>query len=419
MKTQYTSLLLSFSLLTAINLFAFSSGSDESDGALLLDDPGNTIVFDPFALGLDTDGDGIFHFTTITVTANTTVRLSAREIDRPIFWLATGDVDLSGILDLNGETGQNGTGVLNNGEVQVAIGGAGGYHGGVGQVYYDESSFATDGGGPGAGVVRDGDSGTGGVNTYMNKFGVPLVGGSGGGGGASNSQYAEGNPATGGGGGAGGGCILIASDTFISIPSSGAIHASGGGGGLGVGKGGGGGSGGMIRIVAPTLNFKGSLNAGGGTGGYAGWPYLAGQGGQSGIIRIETTNRTLGGACSPPATYGALFATFLPDRTAYPWPSLAITEVGGIAISDPQSSFEIPDALINTTEAVTVVAQSTGIPVGTEITLFIFPENGDQQTLTGTLTGSIGSGTASFSVIFPTGHSRGYATAVWGESVSH
>jgi len=52
-----------------------NSGSTGADGPLNLITPG-TIVFDPTALGIDTDGDNVFNFTTINIGAGVTVKLT-------------------------------------------------------------------------------------------------------------------------------------------------------------------------------------------------------------------------------------------------------------------------------------------------------------------------------------------------------
>src|SRR3954470_18989189 len=59
----------------------FNSGSDGSDGALMLPAGQGTIVFDPrdtvrWEKVLDPDGDGVYHFTTITIGSGTTLKLS-------------------------------------------------------------------------------------------------------------------------------------------------------------------------------------------------------------------------------------------------------------------------------------------------------------------------------------------------------
>jgi hypothetical protein len=93
----------------------FNSGSTGADGALDFSGtpPGTVIEFDPTAFNpaLDADGDSIYHFTTITIPANVTVRLRATKAGvAPIHWLATGAVVIDGGLDLNGGDGHSGLG---------------------------------------------------------------------------------------------------------------------------------------------------------------------------------------------------------------------------------------------------------------------------------------------------------------------
>ena len=101
-----------FSLLPLIGVSAFAqtfeSTSTGADGALELTTPG-VVEFDPasFVPALDPEGDNIFHFTTITIGAGVTVRLTEGKLDGPVYWLATGAVQIDGILDLNGEDGQD------------------------------------------------------------------------------------------------------------------------------------------------------------------------------------------------------------------------------------------------------------------------------------------------------------------------
>src|SRR5262245_9468963 len=85
----------------------FTSGSTGADGALNLTTAG-TIIFDPrtFTPPLDPDGDNVYHFTTITIGAGVTVRLLATHLPGPVFWLASGAVQIDGTIDLNGVAGQ-------------------------------------------------------------------------------------------------------------------------------------------------------------------------------------------------------------------------------------------------------------------------------------------------------------------------
>ena len=209
----------------------FNSGSTGSDGALNLSGTpaGTTVQFDPasFSPSLDPDGDNVYHFTTITIPAGVTVRLSADRLGvSPVVWLATGPVRIDGVLNLRGSRGHNiGETVL------PAIAGAGGYAGGPGAT---ASSPPRRGEGLGASVVAPGSAGHAvagfgvfgqpGGPAYGNDFLLPLLGGSGGTGG-------EREGVSGAGGGAGGGALLIASTSTITI--DGDVWADGGEGGCG------------------------------------------------------------------------------------------------------------------------------------------------------------------------------------------
>lgn len=205
-----------------------NSESTGADGALSITGGQGSIDFDPVALGIDTDQDGIFHFTTIDVGTGTTVRLSPRYLSGPVYWLATGAVNIAGTLDLKGQNGQNYPLVINNGSRYPAQPGAGGYPGGLGDYIYEPTSFPTAGSGPGGGATSTTDAGIG-THNYGSVFCVPLIGGSGGAGGQSGNF--NGVIASGGGGGGGGGAILIASSDSISV--SGSIDVTGGSGGTG------------------------------------------------------------------------------------------------------------------------------------------------------------------------------------------
>src|SRR5712691_5372912 len=86
---------------------SFTSGSDESDGALTLAPNLGNIVFDPFDTArwgkvLDADGDGVYNFTTITISSGTALKLRGDRVNRPLYWLASGNVVIAGTIDLNG-----------------------------------------------------------------------------------------------------------------------------------------------------------------------------------------------------------------------------------------------------------------------------------------------------------------------------
>ena len=204
----------------------FNSGSNGSDGALSLTTPG-TIDFDPVALGKDTDGDNVFHFITINIGTGVIVRLKNGLLrGKPVVWLASGAVTITGTLDLSGQSGYAANSTLVS--RLPAEPGPGGYPGGLGAYGAAQPSV---GFGPGAMAGFCGTYGgsaghavTGGCGgaAYGNGALVPLRGGSGGGGGPSDRS---------GGGGGGGGAIRIASSATITV--SGSILANGGDGGGG------------------------------------------------------------------------------------------------------------------------------------------------------------------------------------------
>jgi hypothetical protein len=72
---------------------SFSSGSNSTDGDLVLATPG-TVFFDPqtFNPPLNPSRDNIFQFRSIYIAKDVTVRLSARLLNSPVFWLAQGTV---------------------------------------------------------------------------------------------------------------------------------------------------------------------------------------------------------------------------------------------------------------------------------------------------------------------------------------
>jgi len=380
-------------LATAARVWAqpnFSSGSTGSDGALNLTTPG-TIVFDPksFNPPLNPSGDNIYNFTTINIAAGVTVRLSGRNLSGPVYWLATGNVTIAGTIDLNGE---NGAGYTNTESARViAYPGAGGYAGGVGGGRSTSGTALAPqpGSGPGGGAAGNPavNQGNAAAGTFTgNTFLVPLVGGSGGGGG--NSPFSD-RP-IGAGGGAGGGAILIASSSSIAI--TGIIRANGGAA-AGEGSGGGGtGAGGAIRLMAPSISGTGIV--------------------QAARVRLETANYQGPTAISQPFTITSTPNLYLPT---VPPGSLRIASIGGTSVPvSPTGSFTVPDVNINSTSAVSVAIEAHNIPVGTVVTLQFFDDGGaDFSANTAPLSGTLASSTATASVTFPPGFSRGYAKATW------
>jgi hypothetical protein len=392
---------------------SFNSGSDGSDGALTVAANQGTIVFDPkdsprWGRVLDLDGDGVYNFTTITIGAGSTLRLSGERVNRPLYWLASGDVVISGALDLSGGAGSRTSDLSLRRE--LAIPGSGGYAGGVaGQS--NTSVLATSGEGPGggSGAVDCAQSATrlcgkGGTFTG-NRFLIPLIGGSGGGGASYNDGYYY-------GGGAGGGALLVASSTAITL--TGSISADGGLGGASIG---GGGSGGAIRLVGPNLSGSGHLSVGGTTG----WShqYADVNGGGPGWVRLESFT----GGTSFTLDTGGTFVTRgspVDSSTLRPASSIRVTAIDGIPVpQDPSGSFVVPDVTINKNGPVNVGIAAAGIPPGTVVTLQIYPQSPTDQTTVNlptaqaTLAGTLELSMATVTFTFPYGFSRGYVRASW------
>lgn len=362
----------------------FSSTSNGSDGALSLTTPG-TVLFDPktFNPPLDTDGDAVYHFTTITIAAGVTVRLRGDIINAPVVWLAQGAVQINGTIDLSG---QDGFAASNTTQRTNTIPGAGGYGGGYPAVGANPSGAGLGPAGGGAGTCPQTFYSRPGGFTG-NQFLVPLVGGSGGAGSVAA-------------GGAGGGAILIASST--SIGGAGSIKANGGRESSAAGLG----AGGAIRLVAPAVSISGNLNVSEGGGQLGCFPS---SGSQTGIIRIEAFQ--IGAINSTGRLYTATpFGLFL---TSTGIPSLRVISIGGSPVAtSPTGTFTIPDVTVNSNAALPVAIEATNVPTGTVVTLTIFSENGPDQTIQSTpLAGTLASSTATANVTLPSGFSKGFVKA--------
>jgi hypothetical protein len=363
----------------------FSSGSTGADGA-----------FNPTAsVTVTLPADGVLNYTTVTIPAGVTVKFSKNAANTPVTMLATGDVTISGTIDLNGVSGVFGNGIT------PSIGGAGGpggFDGGNGGL--SPNVAFTDGKGPGGGTSRAG-------GTYGAPAGfvtlTPLFGGSGGGGGAG----------TGSSGGGGGGAIVIASSTRISI-LNGVIRAIGGesrGQDVFCATCSGGGSGGAIRLVAPEISGSGTVSAAGGPAGAG----FSGPGGEPGRIRLEAFTLNLTGSVTPPPSSvlapGPVSGSGVPALVSLPM--LTIASVGGVAApAVPGGAYTAGDVVLppGTTNPVPVVIAAAYTPrdATTAITLKLITQTSSPATTTFAISGSslggtFTSSTVSRNVTFPTG----------------
>jgi hypothetical protein len=389
-----------FAVAPRLDAQSFSSGSDGSDGAFNPSGPPGTVVlFDPAQFHGTQVSANIFNFTTITIPVGVTVRLSGNVINGPVFWLAQGDVDIEGTIDLSGGNGHDDT---TNPFVRVlSVPGSGGFAGGVGG---NSVQAALVGNGPGGGTVGAVGSRTnGGGGTFSgNQFLIPLVGGSGGGGGArEDSVFAA-------GGGAGGGAILIASSTQIIV--NGTVNANGGTGGHQTSSSflaaGGGGSGGATRLVSNTIAGIGTLSASGGNDRFTGHP------GGPGQIRLEATTVSFSGMLQGTLGQSTPFPLLLPTAGT---PSAKVISIAGTPINPNPNTF--PDITINTTSPVPVVIQTQNIPTTATINLTILDENNVADTVIPAppLSNCTSTNlcTTTVQVTFPFGASRGLTKVTW------
>lgn len=355
---------------------AFNCGSNGSYGAMNITST-TTLQMPP---------DGVFHCTTITVGNGATLSFAKNPLNSPVYLLATGDVLISGAIEVNGQAGRGGPG---NPGLGGGNGGPGGFAGGDGSS--TDSIPAGTGGGPGGGSrgigngQNAGNAGGGSFRTvaytsqgadptppaaggsvYGNSLLIPLVGGSGGGG----FHWTGG----GAGGGGGGGAILIASNTAIRFGVSGNpgyIRANGGSHAF-VYRSypqtsqSGGGSGGAIRLVAPLVSGKLEASFSGSSPGWGG----------DGRFRVDSFDMSaLLFSNAPPTSTGSVMIVF-PN----PMPKLSVSNAAGTAVVENASgpvSVILP-AGSNPSQTIQVRARDFGSVVPIRVRLV--PESGDAVT---------------------------------------
>jgi len=446
----------------------FTSGSDGSDGALdcawlakdasfdcaancFADQPCEFVVdlsaalSDPGTMwktpGGDIDGDGfgdgvydggqwavVYKFTTIDIPANVHVKFKNHRSGAPVVWLAQGEVDIFGHVDLDGEDAH---------AVQTwpsfSEPGPGGFAGGAPADRY--SRMGSIGYGPGSakvvgtsgGDLTDGcysgrqqynlASCTNEGHVYGNPEVFPLIGGSGGGVSFNSSVGPEGSLVAGAGGG---GAILIASDTAIQLAEGSRITAFGGTGYCDndMAQFSGDGTAGSIRIAAGMRVFGTPYL--GATG--LGWPPpdQCRDGGAFGRVRVEAPILDVPFLGPPEAgisaatTPGAVF----PPLEA---PRLQVLSLGDgekesvAAPPDPDAGPDSPDVEIDTDQLSEVHIRAWNIPVGTAVTVRVVPILGNEITVTSTPLAqeADGSLSATAEVTFPPGRSEIQLRANW------
>jgi hypothetical protein len=386
----------------------FNSGSTGADGA-----------FNPTSSqAVQLPESSVFNFTTVNIPAGVTITFKRNSRNTPVTILASGDVTILGTIDVSG-----GNGSSNN--IDVGIGGPGGFNGGKGgSRFLTQNGASGDGPGGGGGALGNDNSGgigggggfatfglgflgnlhgTGG-SPYGTKTLLPLVGGSGGGGGGANVNFPSGS------GGGGGGAILIASSGTITFSNNsnahGVISANGGTGGCNNNAGGG--SGGAIRLIANAITGSANLQT---TGGRPGCDFTSSTT-SSGYIRVESFNFN-GFDLVNVGTVSSGLPGLITLTNA---PTLAIASVGGVAApASPAGSLSAPpDITLPSTQTnpVTVALQASNIPLNTTVRVRLIPPTGAPTSVQSTpLTGTVASSTATASLTLPAGQSLIYATA--------
>jgi hypothetical protein len=351
---------------------ALNIPSDGSDGALVITN--NTVidlsqavignwntnnsanagkgVYDPSKWAV------VFKYSSVIIQGGSTLTFKNHGSRPPVVWLVQGDVTISGIVSLNGQSGLAAP--------WLSEPGPGGFRGGSSTYAFGASASA--GFGPGGGQQVGGYSDGGAYGSqdsyghsipYGNQSLIPLIGGSGG------ASYTD-NSTTRAGAGAGAGAILIAAAGQISIAGASAlIRANGGDGGDLTGSGG---SGGGIRLVADTFAGDGTVQALGGSG------HGNGSTGGVGRIRIERITNTYNGTLAPTSPSvvqldpGATPVIWMPTNG----PSVRIVSISGIAPSaDPRAEFGAvgADAVLPQVTNATVIVETTNVESASVVTV--------------------------------------------------
>ncbi|MBL8170050.1 MAG: hypothetical protein JNJ50_17970 [Acidobacteria bacterium] len=366
---------------------------------------------------------GVFNYTTVNIPVGVLITYKRNSRNTPVTILASGNVTISGVIDVSGGGGSAPSLPFGGG----GLGGPGGFDGGRGGLNLPSFFSGLSGDGPGGGIggvegfngfgCRGGGGGyaVGGTadngcarggqggSRYGTKTLLPLIGGSGGGGGTSS----------GGSGGGGGGAIVIASSGTITFSAGGSLRAKGGAGSFNgsgncfarfEGGGGSAGSGGAIRLIANTITGTAILDAQGGEGCLSGG---------YGYVRIEAFN--FNGLIVDNSQKE--FSLGQPGLvTLANVPTLRINSVGGVnAPASPSGTFHAtPDITLPTTQTnpVAVALQAANIPLGTTIEVRLTPASGSPASVQSTpLTGTVAASTATASLTLPAGQSLIYATA--------
>lgn len=334
--------------------------SDGSDGALVI--TSNTVVDLSQAVTGNWDADNsanagkgiydpnkwavVFKYSSVSISNGATLTFLNHPAHAPVVWLVANTVANNGILNLNGEFGDQST-------ARLREGGPGGFRGGA----REQSGIGVSGGfGPGGAFDSGGQYGSGQARSYGSDSVIPLIGGSGGSAGVYSGNYGNYRVWNGGGGG---GAILIVASESITISGTGKILANGGSSGSGYS-----GSGGAIRLVADQILGSGRIEA---------------TGGNVGRVRLEGNVVSQSLDILPPSP------SVVPSPIEI-WPPASAAEVritsisGGAVPSDPRAVMENspPDITIGNTNLISILLETSNFPTNGSVTVTFKPRNSAQ-----------------------------------------
>lgn len=356
-KKVYTLLGLLASLsINSIHAVTFDSGSDETDGALVYPADLGEVKFDPDAFDppLDADGDGIYNFTTISIGSGTYVRLGADILGtKPLIWLASGAVEIDGILDLSCSDYFAGVGGFSSGTPAFPKGqGPGGSDPGIS---YSEETYAP-------------------TDDYVNPFLIPLIGGSG-----VGMSYTDPYSIYLSGGGA---LLLASSDSILitgAIAGGHSIYPS---------------NSANIRLVSNKITLE-PLNMH-----------------NLNVLRLEAYDHNYGYSGSfdnVERIYKSRPGKLFPDNP------IKITVVDGNTVTQGNigANKGLPDVTINNSGSVTIKVECSGIPLGREIRVVGWNDSvGRVEATTNGLTGTVEASEATCTLAIPTGNTTFMAQLV-------
>ncbi|MBL9175432.1 MAG: hypothetical protein JNL10_17960 [Verrucomicrobiales bacterium] len=291
----------------------------------------------------------VFKYSSVNISRNLELGFRNNSARAPVVWLVSGDVTITGTLNLNA--------AAYTASADYQEPGPGGFRGGT------EIGVRSGGMGPGggnrnsAGASHKRQDGIEAGPSYGDPEIRQLIGGSGS---AANSS---------GRGGAGGGAILIVATGKIVV--NGNIFANGS-----TVSGVGGGSGGAVRLVASSIEGSGLIQT-------------LGTGTSPGFVRTEAETYGVSNPSVHPLDYSVATITgpiaIWPEDNA---PTARIVSVSNLPVpADPKAALGLAPTDVNVplNGSRQVRIETRNFPTSGTVTLFVTPVQGDRTALTATM----------------------------------